>query len=514
MTNKVSYLFVGKEKFVGVAKKVGKATRGVRKAFKGLKKDSDNVRKSVARTSGQLAGNLKNLAAAALSFVGIRKFLETGAKFQDAMADLSAITGAAGEDLDNLRVKTLKMAKASVTSQAEVAEAIKLVASAKPDLLENLDALTATTKEVLLLKNAAGIELADAANITAQGLNIFGAEAKRAGEFVNILAAGAKLGSSEIADTGQAMLIAGPGAKAAGLSFGQLNAAIQSVAKSGIKGSQAGTALNAIFGRLRRRGTDFKKVGLEKAFADVRDELERIKNPTKRAQMEAKIFGEEHAKVGLALLDNAKLLGQYEKSLVGTNIAQEQADIRLATFNSKMKKLGVIFNDFLIKAFVKLEPMITKQVESLSQFFDQIEPKQVDGFVESLKGLVMVASLIIDTFKVVASVFKGIGTAIGELVGQFATLDFSASTATSMLDAFSIGGKLLGIFEPAKAEGKKAAKEMQESQIKSGMEAAQQSRTDINVNLRAPEGAVQAVKTQTTGRVSGLNVGVNMATAQ
>lgn len=46
------------------------------------------------------------------------------------------------------------------------------------------------------------------------------------------------------------------------------------------------------------------------------------------------------------------------------------------------------------------------------------------------------------------------------------------------------------------------------------VDVTQQSRTDVNVNLKAPEGAIQSVKSQTTGKVSGLNVGVNMATAQ
>jgi len=39
------------------------------------------------------------------------------------------------------------------------------------------------------------------------------------------------------------------------------------------------------------------------------------------------------------------------------------------------------------------------------------------------------------------------------------------------------------------------------------------SRTDVNVNLRAPEGAVESIKSRTSGNAPGLNVGVNMATA-
>lgn len=40
------------------------------------------------------------------------------------------------------------------------------------------------------------------------------------------------------------------------------------------------------------------------------------------------------------------------------------------------------------------------------------------------------------------------------------------------------------------------------------------SRTDINVNLRAPQGAVESVKSRTTGNQPGMNVGINMEPAR
>lgn len=508
MSNKVSFLYIAKNKFSAVANQVARSSDKVRRKFRGL---SDQLKKTGKRFRQTVRGfsvGLKGLVAAALSFVGIRKAISIGAEFQDSIADLSAITGAAGKDLDNLTAKTLKMAKASVTSQAEVATAIKLVASAKPDLLENLDALTATTKQVLLLKNAAGIDLASAANITAQGLNIFGAEASKAGEFVNVLAAGAKLGSSEIAETGQAMLLAGPAAKAAGLSFVQLNAAIQTTAKGGIKGARAGTALNAIFGRLRRQGFDFKKLGLQGVFEKVGKQLAKIKNPTKRAQEESKIFGEEHSKVGLAILENTNLLGQYSRTLKGTNIANEQAAIRLNTFSKRWDAFIILIKDVAIRTFLKLEPLLTKQIASLTKWFDAIDEEQINGFAESLKGLVTVASVVFDIFKGIAFVFKEVGVAIGELVAKFSLLKLDSDLLTDIGKAV-IDFSTLGLID----FDKKIENNLQPQRTLEGISSqTQQSRTDINVNLRAPEGAVESVKAATSGKVSGLNVGMNMVT--
>ena len=504
----VSYRFSAKDGFSAVSKKIRAGNRKLGDSFKKL---NDRVRKSDSRfkqTSNNFAGGFKRMAGAAIAFFSIRGFFTQGAKFQDALADLSAITGATGKDLDNLKNKTLSMAKASVTSQSDVAEAIKLVASAKPDLLDNIDALTATTKQVLLLKNAAGIELADAANITAQGLNIFGASADQASRFVNVLAAGAKLGSSEIAETGEAMLIAGPAAKAAGLSFEQLNAIIQTTAKGGIKASRAGTAINAILGRLQRSGIDFQKLGLQGSFEVIKKKMDSMKNSTQRAQFAAKIFGEEHSKVGFALLDNVGFLGKYEKSLAGTNIAEEQAAIRLDTFSAKTRKLGVILNDAVIKTFLRLEPIISKQVSQFADFMDTIDPAQVNAFADSIGILAKGIGMIASGFGVVLSVLKKVGTLIGEVAAGIATLDFShfsKGIATIDQSRFLAGTDIRGNIISAN-ELAPTGPPASPGDVTAGGE----SRTLIDVNLNAPEGVVQSVKSSTTG-VRNANVGVNMA---
>jgi len=502
MGNSVSYLFIARDKYTRVAQKAKRVTDKLTRGFTKLNKKTKDVERTTKKTGRTFVSTFKNMAGAVVGFLGARELLTAGMQFQDALADLSAITGAAGADLKKLQGTILRFAKESSTSAADVAQAFKLVASAKPELLENLDALASTTRQVLLLKNAAGIELASAAEIAAQGLNIFGAGAEQANRFVNVLAAGAKLGSSEIADTGAAMLIAGPAARAAGLSFEQLNAAIQTTAKGGIKAERAGTALNAIFGRLQRLGIDFQKLGLQGSFELVKKKMDALKSSTERAQFAAKIFGEEHSKVGFALLDNVQYLGKYERTLTGTNIAQEQADIRLATFSAKMRKLGVLIQNAIIKTFLRLEPILTKQAERFTAFIEAIKPEHVTAFGDSLAALLDVAVILGEAFGIVLSVLKGIGTAVGELAAQITTGNFSAKLGTSFREAFSFGGKFLGLFDN---DDKLAPGKLNPSQT---------SRTDVNVNLRAPQGAIESIKSRTSGQVSGLNVGTNMVTAQ
>lgn len=496
MSNRVSFVFTGGGNLGKIAEKFGTSVGKFTRKFKKLDRQLDKSSRKFKKTSQRFSKGFKQMAVAALAFFGIREFAALGTKFQDAMADLSAITGAVGKDLDKLQDKAFSLGKAASTSGTEVATAFKLVASAKPELLENLDALAATTEQVLLLKNAAGLELEPAANITAQSLNIFGRGAEFANKFVNILAAGAKLGSSEIADTGEAMLIAGPAAKAAGLSFLQLNAALQTTAIGGIKGSRAGTALNTIFGRLRRQGFDFTKLGLGGVFEKIGNQLNKVTDSTARAQLEAKLFGEEHSKVGLALVDNFTHLDRFERVLKDTNIAQEQADTRLAPLSAKWRKLGTILSEKVIIFFQKMSPMLINIAGKLGDMFDEISESNIEVFAQELSLLISPLKLILDLAVMLGSVFKGVGTAIGEAVGQLTTGNFDKEVATGIGEAFSVGGKLFGVGE------------------KTAPERGARSRSDVNINLRAPQGAIESVKQQTTGKTPGLNVGLSMAAAQ
>ena len=499
-SNKVSYIYIAKEQFVSVSKKVGRAVAKNVKGFKLLNKTMIKVSATAKATSRIMSTGFAKMAIAAGGFFSAMAAFRKGANFQDALAELSAITGAIGKDLDSLKTGAFELGKEARISGTEVLDAFKLVASAKPELLKNLPALRQMTKEVLLLKNASGIELSEAARITAESLNIFGEGAKSANKFVNILAAGSKLGSSEIAETGAAAVLAGPGARSAGLSFLQLNAAIQTTAKGGIKGVKAGTALNAIFSRLRVQGKDFKKLGLQGVFAKVKKQLDSVTNATARAQLEAKIFGLEHGKVGLAILDNIESLGEFERSLKDTNVAEEQAKIRLNTMSAHLRKLGVIIEEKVVNLFLRLEPVLSKQIKNMGAFFDTIDPASIDALADSLGVVVSIMSLLGTVLKVPLALLKGIGTQVGELAAAIMSLDFSK--VTNPFDAFSIGGKFLGLFggDDKKITGK--------------LNGAQASKTDVNVNINSAEGAVESVQSKTTGKVSGLKIGVNMATAQ
>lgn len=436
----VQYLIKAKDMF----------SRDSKKVVDGMKKQ-DKTATKLGRTYKRLGGGLRRFAsdvknssfmsskslnsikrAAQLATAAVVGLVTVGAKFQTSMADLSAITGASGKGLELLKNETLRLAKSTITSQDDIATGIKLIGSAAPQLLTNIPLLLKTTESILVLKGA-GTDMETAVRSVTGGLNVFGKEAKYASTFVNILAAGALKGSSEINQTAAAVEIAGPGARSAGLSFLQLNAAIQTVAKGNIKGSQAGTALSAIFGRLREQGYDFQKLGLQGTFEKVKKHLDRFKNSTARAKEEARIFGREHGKVGLAILNNVEMLGKFEKSLAGTDDAQKQMDVRNSTFAKNLELLWIIIKDKLIKVFLKIEPMLSKMTVEFGKWIDSIDDEKLNEFAESLKAIAK-GMAGIAKFGGRAAKFTGdTGKEIGEFAGAMATGNFDELVKDSPL---------------------------------------------------------------------------------
>lgn len=277
----------------------------------------------------------KQLAVTLFSVTALLGSVGVFANFEQSMADLSAITGATGQQLLFLEGAARRMGSSSKFSAGEAAQAFKLVASAKPDLLSSEVALAGVTEQVLLLAAASGEDLTRAADIVGSSLNQFAADADQANRFVNVLAAGSKFGASAVSATGDALKNAGVVAKSAGLSFEQTVASIQILAASGIKAAEAGTAMKTVLSRLEKQTDErFKPsvVGLEQA----------LKNVAAEGWSTAEIFeffGQYGATAALALTKNTGALTEMNKKLTDTDVAGEQAAIQMDTLLGDWKNM-------------------------------------------------------------------------------------------------------------------------------------------------------------------------------
>lgn len=368
---------------------------------KGVGKSADVAESSLFKMSKVAAA-----LGVALAGAGVATFFtqatSAALKFNESISNLSAITGAVGDDLKFLRNTALEFGATTTLSATEAAEALKLVASAKPDLLSNAAALKEVTRQAVLLAEASGgtLALADAAAAVGKALNQFGEEADQAGRFVNVLAAGAKFGSSEVLATSQALKEAGVAAASANVSFEETNAAIQVLAKNGIDGSQAGTALRNIFLKLDNdTNTKLRPsvVGLSQALANV-NKL----NEDGAAQV--KRFGLENIVAAKSLLGSVDAIGDLTGKLTGTNTALEQASTNVDNLSGDVKALGSAYESLQIRVGSLADGELRQLTQATTEFIQALNGNQdaLDNWSSTLTGIetiaVAVASVVAGRF--------------------------------------------------------------------------------------------------------------------
>jgi hypothetical protein len=213
---------------------------GVREGFAKMLQEAKGV------AFGVLIGN--GAEAAVETILGaVRSFFSLKNEFDSSLRNLSAITGASGADLEFLRQSAIDLSKTGSRSAKEYVEAMKLIGSAKPELLESKKDLVEVTKAANLLAKASGLDLPDAATRLTDALNQFGAPASDAAKFVDALAAASKYGAAEVPQVTEALIQFGAQAKSSNIDIFESSAAIELLAEKGIKGAEAGTKLRNVF---------------------------------------------------------------------------------------------------------------------------------------------------------------------------------------------------------------------------------------------------------------------------
>lgn len=349
-----------KTQLIGAYGDANKQSRQFNRQAQDDARKTEEAYKRVTSTVSGLAGRIAGLAGVGFSLGAI---IQTSRQYSQALSDLSSITGATGDRLRALDQAAQQMGRTTEYSASQAVEALKLMASAKPELLETADGLQKATNSALLLAQAGGSTLPDATRTLALSLNQFGAGAEQADRYINVLAAGAKFGASEINDTAAAIKNGGVAAAQAGIGFETLNAAIQVLASREIKGGEAGTALRNIILNLEK-GTDKtlkpSVVGLSKA-------LENLAGKNLSTAQAVKLFGVENINAASILTSNRSKLDELTKSLTGTQTAHEQAAVRVNNLNGDLMGLTSAFEGLIIKVGQSGNGPLRSGVQSITE---------------------------------------------------------------------------------------------------------------------------------------------------
>lgn len=271
---------------------------------------------------------------------------EPAMTFEQAMADLSAITGSVGEELEDLTKTARKVGMESGLGAAESARAFAILAGQIDVPIEQLKELQ---RQTILLAQAGALPLEDAANAVAGTINQFGYEASEASRVVNVLAAGSRAGGSEVVDLAESFKVTGAAAHSAGVALEETAAALEILAQNNTKGAEAGTAMrNMLIAMQTKLGIDISKTGFAGGLDIIRHKLNTMSSETERASFLAKSFGRENIVAAQYLLENADAVRAMTAEVTGTNSALEQAEIRNETWAHKMEVARAKMDEMLI----------------------------------------------------------------------------------------------------------------------------------------------------------------------
>lgn len=245
-------------------------------------------------------------------------------EFEDALSNLSAITGATGKDLDALKDRIIATGKETHTSFKTIADAYTVVGSKMPTLLQNQEGLDAVTRSVITLKKASRMSLEDATNSLTGIMNQMGASFFEADEYINVLAAGSKNGAGDIQYLATAFDQCGTAISTANLSIQQGTALIEMLAEKQPSASTAGVQLRNVLLKLSTASDEYnpKVVGLTTA-------LQNLSKKTGDTSFMVKMFGAENMAAAIQLANNAVKVRNLTKAVTGTAEAHKQAAIQV-----------------------------------------------------------------------------------------------------------------------------------------------------------------------------------------
>lgn len=376
-------------------------------------------------TGGLLSRNVT------LPIVGVgAAAVKTATDFEAGMSEVKAISGATGSEFDALREKAIEMGAKTKFSASDSADAFKYMAMAGWDASAMMDGIAG----VMDLAAASGEDLATTSDIVTDALTAFGLQASDSAHFADVLAQASSKSNTNVGLMGETFKYVAPVAGALGYSVEDTAVAIGLMANSGIKGSQAGTALRSTITRLAKpvgeakdaveelgisiTNADGTMKPLSQTMLELREKFAGLTEEQK-AQYAAMLAGQEGMSGLLAIVnasdeDFQKLTDEINNA---NGAAQDMADIMMDNTAGAIEQLkgalesaGILIGEQLTPYIRQLAEWITGLVEKFNNLSEGEQDQIVKfGLIFAAVGpILLVMSRLIGVVSGVMGAFTGL----------------------------------------------------------------------------------------------------------
>lgn len=412
--------------------RVGMFTRSMETGLTSASKRMDKISKSITDGAKTVA---IPLAGVSLAFADI---IKTGAEFEQTLVGAASKFGGIKKGsavFKELEAAARKAGKTTEFSATQSAEALTELAAAGFNVKTSIRALP----YVIDLATAAGMDLAQATQITADSMGAFGLmtddpiqAVKNMKRVMDVMSMTADASTLSVEQVFESFKKAGPIATAAGLNIETVASMLGVMAGAGVKAEIAGTAVqnmllnmasptNKAKTMMKQLGVTFKdSSGNFKDMPIIIDQLNKSMSkmtaPQKAAALEA-LFGREGLGGMVAVVNSGgAAFEDFRKKVDGAmGSTSNKAAMMRDTFQGSMKSLNSAIEDVKISIFAMNSGPLKEVVDRMTEWV------RANGTLIASK-LGNFLKMIIDNLDTIVIWVKRIGIALGVFMALTAVL--------------------------------------------------------------------------------------------
>ncbi|MDX3087195.1 phage tail tape measure protein [Streptomyces sp. ME02-6978a] len=276
----------------------------------------------------------------------------SAAKFDKALSNVRAVTGANTAQMKELRTAALEAAKTTQYTATQAADAEAELARAGVSVA---DITGGALKGSLALAASGQMDLADSAVIAAQAMNTFGLHGKDVTHIADVLSSAANKSAADMHGLGMSLRMGGLLANQTGLSLEDTVGTLAAFADHALIGSDAGTSLKVMLQRLVPQSDEAQAamdkigfsaydaqgnfVGLSQLAGRMKTSFSKL-TPEARNSAMATIFGADAVRSATILYElGSKGIDKYTKAVNDQGAAGRMAAIQTDNLVGDLERL-------------------------------------------------------------------------------------------------------------------------------------------------------------------------------
>lgn len=327
MTNSVLYRLKAIDEASRVIEKVNSKLKETQKQTVLSFQSVQNALKKTSNSLDSLSNDFLKIGAVGSTAIALagKKIYE----FEQQVNAMSAVSGLARNEIQGLVDIAEHLGRTTEHSATQAA-------SAGVNLLRmgfSVKQSGTLMSDALMLATAGQLSMADSAELLGVTIKSYGFDVSESARIIDVFAKASASGNIVVAETQELMSKAGAIAKVSGVDFEYLVSSFVSVRDRGIEAGSASRGISASIARfakptkearkaLKSLGVDFNLI--KKQGGGFKEIIEALAKAQMNEAQAVSIFGLEHVKTGLALVQATKATNELNKSLKeSTGFAQK-----------------------------------------------------------------------------------------------------------------------------------------------------------------------------------------------